>query len=35
MLLKNVPGNFIRIGTGLAMQRPANINILPACSRTM
>jgi HAMP domain-containing protein len=30
MLLKNVPGNFIRIGSGLGHAAPANINILPA-----
>ncbi|HEV2044010.1 MAG TPA: ATP-binding protein, partial [Sphingomicrobium sp.] len=30
MLLTNVPGDFIRIGSGLGKSAPANINILPA-----
>ncbi|HXH00157.1 MAG TPA: HAMP domain-containing protein [Sphingomicrobium sp.] len=30
MLMKNVPGDFLRIGSGLGQGRPANINILPA-----
>jgi signal transduction histidine kinase/DNA-binding response OmpR family regulator len=30
MLLQNVPGDFIRIGSGLGHSAPANINILPA-----
>ncbi|MGZ8998428.1 MAG: response regulator, partial [Allosphingosinicella sp.] len=30
ILLKNVPGDFIRIGSGLGNATPANINILPA-----
>ncbi|MDQ3140590.1 MAG: response regulator, partial [Pseudomonadota bacterium] len=30
MLMKNVPGDFIRIGSGLGHSAPANINILPA-----
>ncbi|MBV9901285.1 MAG: HAMP domain-containing protein, partial [Alphaproteobacteria bacterium] len=30
VLLKEVPGDFIRIGSGLGHARPANINILPA-----
>jgi HAMP domain-containing protein/signal transduction histidine kinase/DNA-binding response OmpR family regulator len=30
MLLQNVPGEFIRIGSGLGHAAPANINILPA-----
>ncbi|MEO5809703.1 MAG: response regulator, partial [Sphingomicrobium sp.] len=30
MLLKNVPGDFIRIGSGLGSATAANINILPA-----
>ena len=30
ILLKNVPGDFIRIGSGLGQAAPANINILPA-----
>jgi signal transduction histidine kinase len=30
MLLKNVPGEFIRIGSGLGHAPPATINILPA-----
>ncbi len=30
ILLKNVPGDFIRIGSGLGHSAPANINILPA-----
>jgi len=30
ILLQNVPGNFIRIGSGLGHAAPANINILPA-----
>ncbi|MEO7505551.1 MAG: response regulator, partial [Sphingomicrobium sp.] len=30
MLLKNVPGDFIRIGSGLGSAPAANINILPA-----
>jgi signal transduction histidine kinase/DNA-binding response OmpR family regulator/HAMP domain-containing protein len=30
ILLKNVPGDFIRIGSGLGHAAPANINILPA-----
>ena len=30
MMLRNVPGDFIRIGSGLGSATPANINILPA-----
>ncbi|HEX8620551.1 MAG TPA: HAMP domain-containing protein [Allosphingosinicella sp.] len=30
ILLQNVPGDFIRIGSGLGHAAPANINILPA-----
>jgi len=30
ILLKEVPGDFIRIGSGLGYGKPANINILPA-----
>ncbi|WP_332810762.1 HAMP domain-containing protein [Sphingomonas sp.] len=30
VLLRNVPGDFIRIGSGLGHAPPANINILPA-----
>ena len=30
ILLQNVPGDFIRIGSGLGQAAPANINILPA-----
>ncbi|TMJ20651.1 MAG: response regulator [Alphaproteobacteria bacterium] len=30
ILLKDVPGDFIRIGSGLGQATPANINILPA-----
>jgi HAMP domain-containing protein/signal transduction histidine kinase/DNA-binding response OmpR family regulator len=30
MLLQNVPGEFIRIGSGLGHAAPANVNILPA-----
>src|SRR3546814_1309400 len=30
MLLKQVPGDFIRIGSGLGHAKPANVNILPA-----
>jgi len=30
ILLKDVPGNFIRIGSGLGHAAPANVNILPA-----
>ncbi|MDQ3287617.1 MAG: HAMP domain-containing protein [Pseudomonadota bacterium] len=30
ILLKDVPGDFIRIGSGLGGSKPANINILPA-----
>ena len=30
ILLENVPGDFIRIGSGLGHATPANINILPA-----
>jgi HAMP domain-containing protein/signal transduction histidine kinase/DNA-binding response OmpR family regulator len=30
MLLKEVPGDFIRIGSGMGHAKPANINILPA-----
>jgi HAMP domain-containing protein/signal transduction histidine kinase/CheY-like chemotaxis protein len=30
ILLQNVPGDFIRIGSGLGHSAPANINILPA-----
>ena len=30
ILLENVPGDFIRIGSGLGHAAPANINILPA-----
>jgi len=30
MLLTNVPGDFIQIGSGLGKSAPANINILPA-----
>src|SRR3954454_4875990 len=30
MLLKKVPGDFIRIGSGLGHAAPANVNILPA-----
>jgi signal transduction histidine kinase/DNA-binding response OmpR family regulator len=30
ILLQNVPGEFIRIGSGLGHARPANVNILPA-----
>jgi HAMP domain-containing protein len=34
ILLKDVPPDFIRIGSGLGHAKPANVNILPACSRT-
>jgi HAMP domain-containing protein/signal transduction histidine kinase/CheY-like chemotaxis protein len=30
MMLRSVPGDFIRIGSGLGQATPANINILPA-----
>jgi signal transduction histidine kinase/DNA-binding response OmpR family regulator/HAMP domain-containing protein len=30
ILLKDVPGDFIRIGSGLGHAKPANVNILPA-----
>jgi HAMP domain-containing protein/signal transduction histidine kinase/CheY-like chemotaxis protein len=30
MLLENVPGDFIRIGSGLGKAQPASINIMPA-----
>ncbi|MFN3727402.1 MAG: HAMP domain-containing protein [Allosphingosinicella sp.] len=30
MLLENVPGDFIKIGSGLGRAQPANINIMPA-----
>ncbi|WP_310468737.1 response regulator, partial [Sphingomonas sp.] len=30
IVLKDVPGDFIRIGSGLGSAKPANINILPA-----
>ncbi|MFC7498544.1 HAMP domain-containing protein [Enterovirga sp. GCM10030262] len=30
MLLQNVPGDFIRIGSGLGHAKPANVNIMPA-----
>jgi signal transduction histidine kinase/DNA-binding response OmpR family regulator/HAMP domain-containing protein len=30
MLLEQVPGDFIRIGSGLGHAKPANVNILPA-----
>jgi HAMP domain-containing protein/signal transduction histidine kinase/DNA-binding response OmpR family regulator len=30
ILLKQVPGDFIRIGSGLGQSAPANVNILPA-----
>ena len=30
ILLKEVPGDFIRIGSGLGSAKPANVNILPA-----
>src|SRR4029453_1178435 len=30
VLLKDVPGDFIRIGSGLGHARPASVNILPA-----
>ncbi len=30
ILLQNVPGDFIRIGSGLGNAKPANVNILPA-----
>ncbi len=30
MLLTDVPGDFIRIGSGLGDAAPANINVLPA-----
>ena len=30
ILLKNAPGDFVRIGSGLGHSAPANINILPA-----
>ncbi|HEX8363956.1 MAG TPA: response regulator, partial [Allosphingosinicella sp.] len=30
MLLSDVPGDFIRIGSGLGHAKPANVNILPA-----
>ncbi|HEX2763177.1 MAG TPA: HAMP domain-containing protein [Allosphingosinicella sp.] len=30
ILLQNVPGDFIRIGSGLGRAAPANVNILPA-----
>ena len=34
ILLKDVPPDFIRIGSGLGHATPANVNILPPCSRT-
>ncbi|MFL6734978.1 MAG: response regulator, partial [Sphingomicrobium sp.] len=30
ILLKDIPGDFIRIGSGLGHAKPANVNILPA-----